>query len=106
MKFYDTPITVQIEFVLLYTSQHFYCFHQNSPNIYGCVNKSPILLLSSKLPTIFVKRLKLFIFVAEIVQTNNTLEIDLNKVGPAQFQSMPKYRLQEWSSFTKYCFAP
>ena len=47
-----------------------------------------------------------FVFVAEIVQTNNTLEIDLNKVGPAQFQSMPKYRLQEWSSFTKYCFAP
>ena len=27
--------------------------------------------------------------MAEIVQTNNTLEIDLNKVGPAQFQSMP-----------------
>ena len=43
----------------------------------------------SKLPIIFVKRLRLFIFVAEIVQTNNTLEIDLNKVGPAQFQSMP-----------------
>ena len=27
--------------------------------------------------------------MTEIVQTNNTLEIDLNKVGPAQFQSMP-----------------
>ena len=49
---------------------------------------------------------KFFVFVAEIVQTNNTLEIDLNKVGPAQFQSMPKYRLQGRSSFTKYCFAP
>ena len=32
---------------------------------------------------------RFFVFVAEIVQTNNTLEIDLNKVGPAQFQSMP-----------------
>ena len=43
----------------------------------------------SKLLTIFVKRHRFFLFVTEIVQTNNTLEIDLNKVGPAQFQSMP-----------------